>query len=47
MVSDLDKHEVRRWNLGDTYETIVAGDHRQRSRLDQLNSPFYIFVNDA
>jgi hypothetical protein len=46
-VSNLDKHEVRRWNLGDTYETIVAGGHGQGSRLDQLSSPFYIFVNET
>jgi sugar lactone lactonase YvrE len=44
-VSDIKKHEVRRWKMGDRNGTIVAGGNGQGNRLDQLNSPFYIFVD--
>ncbi|CAF1474460.1 unnamed protein product [Rotaria sp. Silwood1] len=44
-VSDGAKHEVRRWRLGDTCGTVVAGGNGQGSRLDQLNGPRYIFID--
>ncbi|CAF4927593.1 unnamed protein product, partial [Rotaria sp. Silwood1] len=38
-------HEVRRWRIGDSYGIVVAGGHGQGHRLDQLNSPCYIFID--
>ncbi|CAF1367071.1 unnamed protein product [Adineta steineri] len=45
-VSDYNRHEVRRWRIGDTEGTVVAGGNKQGNRLDQLNSPTNIFVDD-
>ena len=45
-VSDIDKHEVRRWKLGETNGTLVAGGNGAGNRLNQLNGPYYIFVDD-
>lgn len=45
-VSDVEKDEVRRWRIGETYGTVVAGGNRKGIRLDQLNSPTFIFVDD-
>ncbi|CAF0782550.1 unnamed protein product [Adineta steineri] len=44
-VSDYVKHEVRRWRVGETEGTIVAGANGQGNRLDQLDYPTYIFVD--
>jgi sugar lactone lactonase YvrE len=44
-VSDYKKHEVRRWKMGETEGTIVAGGNGQGNRLDQLNPPTYIFID--
>ena len=44
-VSDINKHEVRRWKIGDTNGTLVAGGNGAGNRLDQLNGPYYIFVD--
>jgi len=44
-VSDCSKHEVRRWKIGDTTGTVVAGGNGQGNRLDQLNHHTYIFVD--
>jgi sugar lactone lactonase YvrE len=44
-VSDLAKHEVTRWRVGETQGTIVAGGNRQGHRLDQLDSPQFIFID--
>jgi len=44
-VSDYNRHEVQRWQIGDTKGTVVAGGNGQGKRLDQLNSPTYIFVD--
>jgi sugar lactone lactonase YvrE len=44
-VSDLEKHEVRRWQMGEIQGTLVAGGNGSGRRLDQLNSPHYIFVD--
>jgi len=44
-VSDFDKNEVRRWKIGDTHGTVVAGGNGEGNRLDQLSSPTYVFVD--
>lgn len=44
-VSDSEKHEVRRYKIGETNGTIVAGGNGQGSRLDQLENPSFIFVD--
>jgi len=44
-VSDTEKHEVRRYRLGGSRGTVVAGGHGQGRRLHQLNHPTYIFVD--
>jgi sugar lactone lactonase YvrE len=45
-VSDVEKHEVRRFIRGDTKGTAVAGGNRQGDHLNQLNFPYYIFVDE-
>jgi sugar lactone lactonase YvrE len=45
-VSDIDKHEVRRWKIGDQNGTIVAGGNGEGDRLNQLNRPSFIFVDE-
>jgi sugar lactone lactonase YvrE len=44
-VSDKDKHEVRRWRIGETHGIVVAGGNGEGDRLDQLNYPTYVFVD--
>ncbi len=44
-VSDWNKHEVKRWNIGEKNGTVVAGGNGQGNRLDQLNNPFDVFVD--
>jgi sugar lactone lactonase YvrE len=44
-VSDQEKDEVRRWKMGETNGTIVAGGNGKGNRLDQLDYPTYIFVD--
>jgi sugar lactone lactonase YvrE len=44
-VSDTEKHEVRRWRIGDDHGTIVAGGYGKGDQLNQLNCPIYIFVD--
>jgi sugar lactone lactonase YvrE len=44
-VCDWNKHEVKRWKIGETNGTVVAGGHGQGNRLDQLNNPFDVFVD--
>lgn len=44
-VSDINKHEVRRWNIQKTNGVVVAGGNGQGNRLDQLNNPTFIFVD--
>jgi sugar lactone lactonase YvrE len=44
-VSDIGKHEVRRWKMGDTNGTLVAGGNGQGNCLNQLNGLRYIFVD--
>jgi sugar lactone lactonase YvrE len=45
-VSDYEKHEVRRWKIGDQNGTIVAGGNGEGDRLNQLNYPSKIFVDE-
>ena len=41
------KHEVRRYERGDkTKNTLVAGGNGEGDRLDQLDYPRYVFVDD-
>ncbi|CAF4943266.1 unnamed protein product, partial [Rotaria socialis] len=44
-VSDVVKHEVRRYQLGDENGTLVAGGNGEGGGLNQLNSPHYLFVD--
>ena len=44
-VSDYSKHEVKRWKIGETNSTVVAGGNGSGSRLDQLTCPRNIFVD--
>ncbi|CAF4664078.1 unnamed protein product [Rotaria socialis] len=44
-VADTDKHEVRRFRIGNKHGTIVAGGHGKGVQLKQLNAPTYIFVD--
>jgi sugar lactone lactonase YvrE len=44
--SDWTKHEVRRWKMGETNGTIVAGGNGRGDRLDQLNTPTNIFIDE-
>jgi sugar lactone lactonase YvrE len=45
-VSDIKKHEVRRWKIGETNATIVAGGNGPGNQLNQLNYPTYLFVDE-
>jgi sugar lactone lactonase YvrE len=45
-VSDYKKHEVRRWKIGETKGTIVAGGNGKGNQLNQLNNPTYLFVDE-
>ncbi|CAF4214564.1 unnamed protein product [Rotaria sordida] len=44
-ISNVDKHEVRRYKIGDKNGTLVAGGNGQGAGLNQLNRPTYIFVD--
>ncbi|CAF1433515.1 unnamed protein product [Adineta steineri] len=44
-VSDIDKNEVRRWKIGDTNGTVVAGANGKGNQLNQLNFPTSLFVD--
>ncbi|CAF1393015.1 unnamed protein product [Rotaria sordida] len=44
-ISDTDKHEVRRYQIGDKNGTLVAGGNGKGAGLNQLNDPYYIFVD--
>ncbi len=44
-VSDCAKHEVRRWKIGETNGTLVAGGNGKGNRFDQLSGPCYIFLD--
>ncbi|CAF4167336.1 unnamed protein product [Rotaria sordida] len=44
-ISDTDKSEVRRYQIGDKNGTIVAGGNGKGAGLNQLNVSTYIFVD--
>ncbi|CAF1155895.1 unnamed protein product [Rotaria sp. Silwood1] len=44
-VVDDEKHEVRRYTIGDTEGTVVAGGNGSGNHLNQLSKPRYIFVD--
>ncbi|CAF1324142.1 unnamed protein product [Rotaria sordida] len=44
-ISVTDKHEVRRYQIGDKNGTLVAGGNGNGASLNQLNWPAYIFVD--
>ncbi|CAF3701059.1 unnamed protein product [Rotaria sp. Silwood1] len=44
-VSNYEKHEVKRWKIGDIDGTIVAGENEQGGGFNQLSYPHYIFVD--
>ncbi|CAF1354135.1 unnamed protein product [Rotaria sp. Silwood1] len=44
-VVDVEKHEVRRYKIGDTQGTVVAGGNGKGHRLDQLSYSHYVFVD--
>lgn len=44
-ISDTEKHEVRRYEMGDRNGTIVAGGNGQGMNLNQLTHPTYLFVD--
>ena len=44
-VSDIGKHEVRRYTIGDKNGIVVAGGNGQGNQLNRLNCPTYLFVD--
>ncbi|CAF4525292.1 unnamed protein product [Rotaria sp. Silwood2] len=44
-IVDSDKHEVRRYRMGESQGTVVAGGNGPGNRLDQLNRPRYLFID--
>ncbi|CAF1373366.1 unnamed protein product [Rotaria sordida] len=44
-IADTNKHEVRRYQIGDKNGTIVAGGNGESAGFNQLNSPYYTFVD--
>ncbi|CAF1354854.1 unnamed protein product [Adineta steineri] len=44
-VPDTDKHEVRRWRVGETSGVVVAGGCGEGEGLNQLSYPRYVFVD--
>jgi sugar lactone lactonase YvrE len=44
-VSDVSKHEVRRWKIGETNGTLVAGGNGKGDHFNQLKQPYHIFVD--
>ena len=45
-VSNYERKEVRRWKIGHTNGTIVAGGNGEGNRLDQLHAPIHIFIDE-
>jgi sugar lactone lactonase YvrE len=44
-VSVVDKDEVRRFKLGESQGTLMAGGNQKGDRLDQLDFPLFLFVD--
>lgn len=45
-VSDIEKHEVRRWKQGENKGTVVVGGNGRGNKLNQLSRPSYLFVDE-
>ena len=45
-VSDTEKHEVRRFTIGDKNGIVVAGGNGKGNQLNQLNCPTYLFIDE-
>ena len=45
-VSDVVKHEVRRYTIGDKSGIIAAGGNGRGNQLNQLNCPWYLFIDE-
>ncbi|CAF3471875.1 unnamed protein product [Rotaria socialis] len=45
-VSDCEKHEIRKWKIGDQNGKLVAGGNGKGENLNQLNHPSFIFVDN-
>ena len=44
-VSDWNRQEVRRWRVGESQGTLVAGGNGKGNRLNQFNGPRQFFVD--
>ncbi|CAF4042375.1 unnamed protein product [Adineta steineri] len=44
--SDYENHEVRRYKQGDKKGELVAGGNGKGKNLNQLNCPYYIFIDE-
>jgi len=44
-ISDEEKHEVRRWRIGENEDILVAGGNGSGDDFNQLNTPHFIFVD--
>ena len=44
-IVDEDKHEVKRYRIGEDVGTVVAGGNGRGNRLNQLNYPAHIFID--
>ncbi|CAF2154546.1 unnamed protein product, partial [Rotaria magnacalcarata] len=44
-VSDMEKHEIRRYQLGEKNSTLVTGGNGRGSDLNQLTEPTYLFID--
>ena len=45
-VSDYEKHEVRRWKIGELNGILVAGGNGKGGGLNQFDQPVHIFVDE-
>ncbi|CAF0846300.1 unnamed protein product, partial [Adineta steineri] len=45
-ISDMGNYQVRRFQEGDKIGKVVAGGHGEGNRLNQLNGPSFIFVDE-
>ena len=45
-VSDIEKHEVRRYTIGDRNGIVVAGGNGRDNQLNQLSGPTYLFIDE-
>lgn len=44
-ISDISKNEVKRYKIGETEGTLVAGCNKRGNHLNQLNGPYLICVD--